>query len=375
MQLKFVELFKTRKVFTPFYISVLLPFMLFAFYLALLASSRYESQAKIIIKEADGMATLEPSLAILSGYGASSGTQDAELVKAYVRSNDMFLYLDNSLHISEHFMNSELDIFSRLSENASSEEKLSYYLSRVLVEIDEKSSIVSIRVQGFDSQFTHELALAIVERAEVYINGINQNLAKAQLSFVQKEHELITEKLQKAKSRLLAFQHKYNLLDPEAEGQARQQIAYGLETEITSSKAELRSLLISMSEDAPLVIQIKEKLKGLIAQLDAERDILTKSESQLDKELGVGEILSRYTDYKINLDLALQAYTSSQLSLEKSRIQAYKQLKYLVVVQSPTIPEDALYPKIIYNLSLFFVISIMLYGICQIILATVKELS
>jgi capsular polysaccharide transport system permease protein len=357
-----------------FNIFVAIPILLFAIYLLIIASPRYESQTKMIIKEPDGMATLEPSLAMLSGFGGSGSSSDAELVKAFIYSNDMLIYLEAELNLTTHYENSEFDFFSRLSSDASIEKRLEYFQNRVLVNIDEKSMVISVNAQAFESNFANQLTSEIIARAEWYINEIGHNLAKAQLDFVQQEHEIVTQKLQQAKSKLLTFQNQYNLLDPEAEGIARQQIAYGLESVITNKNAELRALRNSMSENAPLVVQAKEQLQGLIEQLDAERQLLTKNESANQQDLGVGEILTRFTDYKINMELALQAYTSSQVSLEKSRIQAYRQLKYLVVVESPTIPEDARYPKVFYNLSLFSVVILMLFGIGKIILATVEEL-
>lgn len=48
-----------------------------------MASERYESQARVIVQQPDGMATMDASMALLSGLGmpTSSGS-DAELVKA-----------------------------------------------------------------------------------------------------------------------------------------------------------------------------------------------------------------------------------------------------------------------------------------------------
>jgi capsular polysaccharide transport system permease protein len=95
---------------------------------------------------------------------------------------------------------------------------------------------------------------------------------------------------------------------------------------------------------------------------------------QEEQNLSVSQILAKFSDYKINMELALQAYTSSQVSLEKSRIEAYRQLKYLVTVESPTNPQDAKYPEVLYNISLFLVVTLMIFGIGRIIIATVTEL-
>jgi capsular polysaccharide transport system permease protein len=363
----------------PIAIFVLLPFLIFSFYQVILASPRYESQAKLIVKEPDGMATLDPAMAIMSGFGVSSGSSDTELVKAFIYSTDMLTYIDQELSISEHFSSTEYDFFSRLSAEASNEDKLSFFQDRVLVEIDDQSQIVSVFVQAFTPEFSHLISQTIVSRAEWFINEIGHTLAKEQLKFVQQEHALVEKRLKSVKTELLSFQSRHDLLDPQAEGLALQQIAYQLEGQIVIKRTELRTLRTSMSENAPQVLNVLAQLQSMTQQLENERGRLTDqsaSEELLPEEmnLNVSQILAKFSDYKINLELALQAYTSSQVSLEKSRIEAYRQLKYLVIVESPTQPQEAKYPEVFYNISLFLALTLMIFGIGRIVIATVKEL-
>jgi capsular polysaccharide transport system permease protein len=159
-----------------------------------------------------------------------------------------------------------------------------------------------------------------------------------------------------------------------------QQITYKLEGEIASKKTELNALLSSVSNFAPMVMQINAELDSLKRQLEVQRGRLTNRESLVNTEeegprdLSVGEILVGYSDLRINLELALQSFTSSQISLEKSQIEAYRQLNFLVIIESATLPEDESYPTIPYNLTLFLCVLLMIFGIGKIILATVDEL-
>ncbi len=364
----------------PLVYFVIIPLILFAFYQVFLASPRYQSQAKLIVKEPDAMATMDASFALLSGFGMTPGGPDTELVKAFIHSNDMLGYLEENLSLSEHYQNSDIDFLSRLSSSASQEEFLAFYTRHTRVEIDEKSQVITVLVQAFDQPFAFEMNSAIVSRAEWYINEIGHRLAEEQLNFVQAEHQVIDNKLRDAKAQLLAFQRRHNLLDPEAEGVAFQEITYQLEAQVASKQAELSALRSSMSDDAPLVIQKLNELASLEEQLSKERARLTQQQNfgeslpADEQNLSVSMILSKFSEYKIDLELALNAYTSSQVSLEKSRIEAYRQLKFLVTVETPTLPEDATYPKVFYNIALFFAVTMMLFGIARILIATVLEL-
>ncbi|MDC0603144.1 lipopolysaccharide biosynthesis protein [Aliiglaciecola sp.] len=362
-----------KALLKPFTFIVIFPFLLFAIYQVLWASDRYESRTQLIIKQPDGMQTLDPAMALLSGFGGTPSSNDNELVKAFILSNDMIGHLDSKLNIVEHYAKKEWDVFSRLDNDATIEDIHAYFSDMVSIEIDAISGLITISVQGFTPDFARNVALAIVERAEWYINEIGHDLAKEQLAFVINEHKMVEKRLQNAKSALLNFQREYDLLDPEAEGMAFQQITYQLEGSIASTQAKLAALLTGMSEKAPQVMRLRAELDSLEGELAAQRARLSDS-SKGEGGKSVGEILAKFSDYKIDMELALKAYTASQVSLEKSRIEAYRQLKYLVTVETATLAQDAKYPEVTYNLILLLVVLCMLFIIGRIVSATVNEL-
>jgi capsular polysaccharide transport system permease protein len=364
----------------PFILLVIIPLVLFSFYQLVIASPRYLSQAQLIIKEPDSMSTLDPAMAVLTGFGVGSSSSDTELVKAFIYSNDMLQYLESNFDLRAHYTNDNYDIFSRLENNASTEDLKDYYKKHIEVLIDDKSQVISVQVQAFQPEFAMTINQAIVNRAEWYINEISHRLAEEQLTFVKQEFELVDEKLRSAKSQLLGFQQRHNLLDPTAEGMAFQQITYGIEAQIASKRTQLHLLLNSMSANAPLVIQARSELESMEDQLTRQRGRLTQQREddpslpEDEQNLSVSQLLAKFGEYKIDMELALNAYMSSQISLEKSRIEAYRQLKFLVTVESSTLAQDAKYPDVTYNIALFFVLNILLFGIGRILLATVNEL-
>lgn len=367
---------KLKMFLSPFYFVIVIPFLLFAFYQLFLASDRYESRVMVIIKSPDAAATLDPAMALLSGLGSVTSTGDNELLKSYIYSMDLLTFLDKEIQLKEHYSGDAIDFISRLDKQASSEDFLAYFKSRVTIDIDSASGVLTISAQGFEPSYTQKIAAAISLKSESFINRIGNDLAQSQLEFVKKEHEITELRLQESKSKVLEFQKRYNLLDPEAEGMALQRITYELESQIAGKKAEVGALKSAMSDSAPQVLQIRAQLESLEQQLRLERERLTNENNAqgLSGEVGVGEILSQFSKLKIGFEFALEAYASSQVSLEKSRVEAYRQIKYLVMIESPVLPEDAKYPKVLYNLALFLAVALMLFGIGKIITATVNEL-
>ncbi len=379
---------QSKNINQPWFLLLVLPFLLFAFYQLVWAAPRYESRAQLIVQQPDGMSTMDPSMAILSGLGVgSNSTADTQIAKAYIHSEDMLRFLQDNYNIQQHYHEGG-DIFSRLSDNGTIEDLLQYYIEHTAVEIDDKSGVIKVLAQAFTPEFANQLTQAIVDRAEWYINSIGHQLADAQLEFIRGEHTQIEARLRDAQKNILAFQQKNNLLDPEAEGTAFQQITYGLESQIASKSAELKGLKSVMTAKAPQVVILESELNALKNQLELERERLSlqrknnqnnslvplDTNTSASNSTAVSEVLAQFADLKIELELALKGYTSSEISLDKARIEAYRQLKYLVVVESATFPEDNQYPKTLYNILLFLVIQLMLYVIGQIIIATAKEL-
>ncbi|MGL6315387.1 Wzz/FepE/Etk N-terminal domain-containing protein [Vibrio sp. WXL103] len=361
---------------STFIIFVVIPVAIFAIYLSLFASPRYESRTQIIVQQPDELATMDAGMALLSGLGVNTSNKDTQLVNAYVYSNDMIQYLDKNIGIRKHFEENG-DYFSRMHSWYSLEKFIEYFEKRVTVEVNDKSQVITVRTQAFTPSFAKQFSEAIADRAEWYINDIGHKLAQAQLDFINGEHKLVESRLQAAQLELLDFQQRYSLLNPEADGLALSKIAYQLEGQIVSKNAELQALSQIMSVNAPQVILLENQIKALRAQLQEEKERLTKQTVDDDlatSSLPVSEILTKFSDLKIELELALKAYTSSTISLEKSRIEAYRQLKYLVIVESATTPEENAYPRVIYNTFLFSVVLLMIYGVGRIILATVVEL-
>ncbi|MCL1044127.1 lipopolysaccharide biosynthesis protein [Shewanella electrodiphila] len=360
---------------TPFGLCVLLPILLFSFYQIVWASPRFESRFQMIVQQPDGMSTLDPSMALLTGFGGAATNTDTQIVQKYIFSNDMLEYLNDNISLREHFESSQADIFSRLYSWQSKEAFSQFYNSMVDVVIDEKSSVITVRVQGFSSDYSTLLATQIGEKAEWYINDISHQLANAQLEFVKQEHLTVEGRLVNAQKSLLAFQQRYNLLNPEEEGKALAQIAYGIEAQIAAKKTELTTLRAVMSDEAPQVVNVENQIKAYQEQLQFEKTRLTQqNEASKESDLSISQVLAKFSDLKLELELAIKSFASSIISMEKSRVEAYRQLKFLILVEQPTKPEDNLYPKVIYNIALLSVVLFLIFGIFKIVVSTFNEL-
>ncbi|AFV84462.1 capsule polysaccharide export system inner membrane protein [Alteromonas mediterranea] len=353
---------------------LVLPWVLYALYLVLWAAPQYESHSQLIVKSSDGGSSFDPSsLLMAAGVSGASGGTESQLVEAYIQSADMIKYLDETIGLREHYMSDKADMFSGLSSSHKQEDFYKFYLDHIEVSVDSASSVISLRTRAFDAEYAKIINQAIVDKAEEFINNINNDLAKSKLTFAKGEHEIVEQKLQQAKTEILSFQSKYNVLDPSAEGAAFQQIAFSLQATLAQKKAELSTMSTMMSNVAPEVINIKREIAALQKEVEKQKERISTAEGE-SEALSVSELMAQYSNLQVQLQLAIQAYSSSLITLENARVEAYQKLQHLVTVESPTLPDDNAYPTVIYNLVLFGVSLLLIYGIVRIVVATIREL-
>lgn len=353
---------------------LVLPWVLYAFYLIVWAAPQYESQSQLIVKSTDGGSSFDPSsLLLAAGVSGATSATESQLIEAYIQSADMIKYLDETIGLRSHYISDEADFFSGLATNHTRESFYEFYLAHIDVNVDSMNSVITLKTRAFNAEFAQVINQAIVDKAEQFINNINNNLAKSKLAFAKGEHEIVEQKLQQAKTDILAFQSKYNVLDPTAEGAAFQQIAFSLEATLAQKKAQLSTMSTMMSDAAPEIINVKREIAALQKEVEKQKERLSTAEDE-SEALSVTELMAQYSNLQVQLQLAIQAYSSSLITLENARVETYQKLQHLVTVESPTLPDDNAYPTVIYNLVLFGVALLLIYGIVRIVVATIREL-
>lgn len=360
----FKQIFKNRWLFL---FIVIIPFVLIFLYYMFIASDKYVSESKITIKQT-GEPKFSLSLSSFLSIGQPSSREDAMYLQEYILSYDMLDYLDRKLNLRKIYQSSKIDFISRLDKDATKEEFLKYYKKHVDVLFDEFSGILTIKVFAYTAEDAKKINEAILEQCERYINGVSHKIAKEQLNFIEQELSYANTKMQEAKQKLLKFQNTYKVLDPTQEAQAVATLIGQLESQLAAKEAELKTQLTYMREDSFQIEALKGQIKALREQIEKEKARLVGGEnSKLNK------IMLDYLNYKLEADFLTDVYKTILSAMEATRVDASRKLKNVVVISSPNLPEEALYPKRGYNIILASIILLMVYGIISLILGIIKE--
>ena len=346
---------------------VLAIFGLFLIYNLVWVSDRYVTEARAYVKATNENTAITPALPLVGGsFGGAS--QDALLLQSYIHSADMMNALEEQLGVKAHFTSSEWDFFSRMSNSATDEEALEYFQSRVSVVVDVESNILTIKGQGFTPEFSQALVEAILVQSETYINSVNQKIALQEIAFVEQELDRARKAVEDSRGAMLKFQSENELLDPAATGAAIQSVVNEMEGELVRLEAEEKVLSSYLQGDAAELVAVRGRINGIQNQLEQERDKFASQGSD-----SINQVNARFDELRLAFEFASDIYRGGLQTLEQARVESYRKLKHLVIVQSARVPDEALMPYKLYNLVTLFVVLNLIYGITAMIIATIRE--
>ncbi len=326
----------------------------------------YISEASFSIRSPEGNSSME----WLSLFGQSSGNTgtDAYIIQDYIESSSLIIDLDKELDLRNHYINPDADFLSRLNIGSTQEYFVKYINSRVSVDFDRVSGILTLKVRAFSPEFSQKICRAILRKSEKLVNQMRERAIEDSLSLSQKEVLVAEKRLSDVRLRLRAFRQDNNLLDPLTQAGSLQGVVGELEGAAAKAKAELAEILSYMREDSSRVVSLKARIAAIEQQARLERLRLAGKGRD-----AVSSLAAEYETLTIEHEFAQQQFVSALGSLEAARIHAEGQSRYIVAFVQPTLPEEAMWPKRLYSIAIGIVTVLIFYGLGSLVVAAVRE--
>ena len=358
---------KNQRLWIAYICCVILPVLIIIFYLSFFAKDRYESSSTILVKQvADTKVTDSSGLGSLLGVSNTS-REDSQILKEYIASRDMIERLDKSLDLRKEFSSVSDPVFA-LPKDASIEELVEYFHKMIKVELNEQTMMLNVRAQAFSPEFSLKLNNELLKQSDIFINEISQTIAEEQQVFAEKQYKEATTQLDQARQAVLSYQNENEIFDPELQAQAVATLISGLQSNLAQLKTEERTLLSYLTPEASQVVALRSQIESVQKQIDNESAKLTSpSNLKLNKNVADFDVL------KAQVGFATDLYKISLVSLEKARLEASRKLKKLVVISTPRLAEDALYPRKMYISITSFILLNIVFGIGLLIHSIIRE--
>lgn len=349
-----------------FLILFIIPVAAVAAYEYLYATDRYESTASVYITEESTQKS--PLDLSLLGITESGTSRDILVLKAFIESQALLDKFNSELGLRKHYSESGADYISRLEPDASREEFFEYYLKRISAEYDDEAQLLRFSVQTFDREYSRKVLQFILRESQTFIDHLNENVSKSQLSFFENEVKKSEIALAEEKKKLRAFQKKHKFLSTEVATQAIIGTVAALEQQLAQKKSELNSRASLLGQNSPTIKRLRSEIAALKDQIQRANDRLASG-----KGGSLSELDAQFRDFTLLVEFKTLRYKANLDALAKAQVEAARRLRFLTIVSPPTLADESLYPHRPYIIITTALIALMVYFVVSITLATIRE--
>ncbi|MEA2859261.1 MAG: capsular polysaccharide transport system permease protein [Methylobacteriaceae bacterium] len=359
-----------------FLLCVIVPSLCYLFHGAFIASNEYVAEVRLTVRASQEQKTAgfdaSSIISKITGGASKSTIQDAFIVVNYIKSRAIIADMGGRDYFEKIYSRNEADFFSRLNKGADLEELWNYWKSKVRLNLDTMSGIVTLQIQAYTPEDATRTAQAVLDLSEKLVNNISLRSRSDAVTRAEEEVKLAAKKLAQSRRQLLEFRNENVLIDPLTRAKSIGEMIGQLTVERLEIDNNLRTMSGMLSADSPSQRLQRTRLATLDEQIASLKQKLT--DSKANKET-VSSQLGTFEELELSEKFNEKMYTVAQASYEKARQERDKQLLYLVVVVRPTTPEAATYPQVALTSSLFFSTLIILWGIGALLTAAIKDQS
>jgi len=349
-------------------------FGLSVYYIVEIESERYESTSIALLKDLSKKQLVKLS-EILMGSGSSTA-QDSKVLELYIRSPEMYKFLNQKFHLDKYYISENLDFLQRLYPStllpmyrANQNNLLKKYNNDLKVVYDDASGTLELSFAHTNPQTAQAIMKAIILHAEDVINHFAKENSQIALNFIKKQREDKRKKFINSIKQLIAYQNAHHTIDPTLDVQRKIEILSSLELELVKAEVEYATKLKTWNPQGRDMLMLKENIKNI------KRSISRVKQELAGKNKG-GELNSNVFDFELlksDMEFSKEVYKQTLINQEEVKVEVAQQSKHLTIVQQPTIPDDYTYPNKIWDIFTILVLLYFIYFIINSIILIIRN--
>ncbi len=298
----------------------------------------YESEAQILLREPSSSGGLprglsEDDLGVLGGFvdvGALRENNSAALAQRLLEGRHLTDQVIEEFNLVEVYQNAE---FPRTAAREAIQGGLTY-------EFDGESQVLSVAFENTDPVFATDVLQRVVTLLEERFTYLTRDEARARTEAIEDQLRRVEDDLQQARSALRDFQERYGVVDPQSQGEQTMDLIAQFRRQKFELELEREQVFeLVQDRDDPQIRRINQnirRIEELITELETGYRLYSPISIPLDQ---IGSLTAQYTDLRRDLALKEQIYSTFQLELIQSRVQAQDTARRFQVIEPPEVPE------------------------------------
>ncbi|MGH9551618.1 MAG: hypothetical protein ACRD3W_19695, partial [Terriglobales bacterium] len=369
---------RSRGAIRSFFVCVVLPTALSAYYFAFVASNQYVSEFRFAVKDASPNKTAAvaatagaSSLLGALGAGAAPNMGDNYIVTDYLSSGQSVRDLQERIKVIDLYSRPSIDLWSRFNRARPLEWFIYYSQRMTTAAYDPITGIASVQVRAFSPQDAKLIADTMLKLSEELINRIVARMQRDTVKFAENEVRRGEDRVKAIRVQLTEFRNKVGVIDPSGSLVAsnsqlvqtlRSNLAQ-LETQMTSLKAE------RLNAGSPVVQRLSAQIKATQDQIaTVERDV-----SKGTKGGSLSDTVAQFEQLDLERQFAQTMLTGAQQSLDQARAVAAAQFLYIEPYMRPSLAESSIYPRRLVSIALTAFFSLVGWSILLLIARSIRE--
>ena len=361
----------------PFFLLVILPSLIAAFYYYAIAAPQYVSEARFVVHSRGNDGGLQAAAmraaagAALGGLGGGMSSSETNSIRDFLSSLDAVMQADEKLDLVALWRRPEADFLARLW--FTEPERLARYFNQMVsVALDPSTSVTTLRVRSFRPEDSKELAETLLGAAEALVNRLSERMRNDTLQAARHEVEIAERRVQESSTALIRFREQEKELDSAGAVQAAVVLRGQFEGSLAQARAELTERLQFMRPDNPALQATRNRIEALERQIAAERSRHTDTTSTLGGAILASQ-LAEYERLMLEREFSSKQLASATAGLEVARMEAQRQQLYLSRIVQPNLAVYALYPRQAINVASIFLGLAIAYGIGWLLIVGMRE--
>ena len=346
-----------------------LPVAMAAVYLFLIATPRYASDARFIVRSTAPSTADTLQMALQSG-GATMAVDDSYAVNVYLTSRDVLDRLVKNDNLREILARPEGDFLSRFPTSWLPDNNEFLYRRfqwMVSANLDELTNISTVEVNAFRPEDAHSLTVALLGYAEDIINQLNERSYQDALKTSDHFVALAQADVNSIAEQLRDYRNSSGMVDPNLEADSSLKLVETLAGQLAETEATIAQT-IALTPNSPALNSLRERARSYRDQIEARRlEIAGASASTANK-------LKTYEQLVMRRELAAKTLEGALASRDKARQDAASQHLYIQLITQPSMPNAfARYPRVFFDMLTTIALAFMSYYVLRSLLKIASE--
>jgi capsular polysaccharide transport system permease protein len=368
-----------------FLLLVVAPSAAAATYYYAFASDQFVSEAEFTVSVGQMPAKDDSSSSGSSSGSSSSGlassamlmiVQDTQIVVSYIHSRAALDKLDELIHVRDLYADPNVDFFARFAREKPIERFVKYWNRMSEAPIEMPGGIIHLKVRAFSPEAARKIAQATVDISEQLVNDMNSRINNDAVASAEQELDRASRRVAAALGALEVARNQSGIVETTKSADAITQLVKEARLNLLNLQTQYDTHLKDLSPTAPEMVQLNSRIEVTKKQLaDIEARLTSNADDvpTLPGDATIAQAMTKFGALDLERKVAEEVYASAATSLEMARVNAENKLMYLKTFVSPTLPEEALYPKRALNTFIVVVGSLAVWGLLCALAAALRN--